>query len=100
MVPRRVDVVIVGGSNAMKNWDSVVVTCYMTLSAPVTLATFAHGGTLMHWKELNREATPRRHPLRAGKRGASPVTRVRAAMTTLPRPIHAAGIPRRVASQD
>lgn len=32
VVPRRVDVVIVGGSHAMKNWDSAVVTCYMSPS--------------------------------------------------------------------
>lgn len=56
-------------------------------------------GTLMHLKELDREATPRRHPLRAGRRDASPVTRVRAAMTALLRRLQAVGIPRRVASQ-
>lgn len=33
-------VVIIGGSHAMKNCDSLVVTCYMMLSAAVTLATF------------------------------------------------------------
>lgn len=56
-------------------------------------------GTLMHLKELDREATPRRHPRRAGRRDASPVTRVRAAITTLLRPLHKFGIPRRLASQ-
>lgn len=42
-------VVIIGGSHAMKNGDSVVVTCYMMVSAAVTLATFAlvQGG--VHW---------------------------------------------------
>lgn len=56
-------------------------------------------GTLMHLKELDQEATPTSHPLRAGRRDASPVTRVRAAMTTLLRRLQAVGIPRRVASQ-
>jgi hypothetical protein len=53
----------------------------------------------MHLKELEREATPRLHPLRAGRRDVSPVTGVRAAMTTLLRSLHAGGLPRRVASQ-
>jgi hypothetical protein len=56
-------------------------------------------GTLMHLKELDRQATPRLHPLRAGRRDASPDTGVRAAMTSLLRRLHAIGIPRRVASQ-
>ncbi len=56
-------------------------------------------GTLMHLKELDREAAPRLRPLRAGRRDASPVTGVRAAMTTLLRRLHTVGIPRRVASQ-
>jgi hypothetical protein len=56
-------------------------------------------GTLMHLKELDRQATPRLHPLRAGRRDASAVTAVRAALTTLLRRLHAVGIPRRVARQ-
>ena len=42
-------VIIIGGSHAMKNCDSLVVTCYMMLSAAVTLATFSvvQGG--VHW---------------------------------------------------
>jgi drug/metabolite transporter (DMT)-like permease len=42
-------IVIIGGSHAMKNCDSLVVTCYMMLSAAVTLATFGlvQGG--VHW---------------------------------------------------
>lgn len=34
-------VVIIGGSRAMKSSDSLVVTCYMMLSATVTLAAFS-----------------------------------------------------------
>jgi hypothetical protein len=56
-------------------------------------------GILMHLKELDQQATPRLHPLRGTRWDASPVTGVRAAMTTLLRRIHAVGIPRRVASQ-
>jgi hypothetical protein len=57
-------------------------------------------GVSMHLKELDRQATPKLHPLRARRRDASPVTAVRAAMTTLLRRLSAVGIPRRVASQD
>jgi len=56
-------------------------------------------GISMHLKELDRQATPRLRPLRGRRRDASPVTRVRAAMTTLLRRLHAVGIRRRVASQ-
>jgi hypothetical protein len=56
-------------------------------------------GISMHLKELERQATPRFHPLRTVRRDNSPVTGIRAAMTTLLRRLHAVGIPRRVARQ-
>ena len=54
----------------------------------------------MHLKELEREgeAAPRLHPLRGGRRDASPVAGVRVAMTTLLRRLNTFGIPRREAS--
>ena len=62
------------------------------------LAEFA---ILEHLNELEREreATPRLRPLRARRWDASPLTGVRAVMTTLLRHLHAVGIRRRVASQ-
>jgi hypothetical protein len=56
-------------------------------------------GIVMHLKELDRQATPRLRPLRAGRRDNSPVTAVRAAMIALLRRLHAVGIPQRTVSQ-
>jgi hypothetical protein len=56
-------------------------------------------GILMHLKELDRQATPRLHPLQGRRRGVSPIAGVRAAMGRLLRRLHAMGIPRRTASQ-
>jgi len=56
-------------------------------------------GILMHLKELDREATRRLHPVRAGRRDAFPVAGVRAALTTLLRRLQAVGIPARAPTQ-
>lgn len=56
-------------------------------------------GITMHLKELDRRATPKLHPLRARRQNASPVTALRAAMTTLLRRLHSVGTPGRVASK-
>jgi hypothetical protein len=56
-------------------------------------------GILSHLKELEREATPRLHPLRGRWQDASPLAGVKATMATLLRRLHAVGIPRRAASR-
>jgi hypothetical protein len=53
----------------------------------------------MHLRELERQATPRHHPLRAGRPDTSLATRVRAAMTTLLRSLYAVCLPKWMASQ-
>jgi hypothetical protein len=56
-------------------------------------------GATMHLKELDRQASPKPHPLRAIRQDGSPVTRLRAAMIAVLRRLHAVGIPGRAVSQ-
>jgi hypothetical protein len=56
-------------------------------------------GTMMYLKELERQEMLQLIPLRYGRRDASSVTGVRAAMIALLRRLSAVGIPGRVASK-
>ena len=56
-------------------------------------------GATMHLKELDRQATPKLSPLRAGRQNAAPVTAVRTAMMALLRRLNMVGLPGRLLSQ-
>jgi len=56
-------------------------------------------GTTMHLRELDRQGTPKLIPSRAGRRNASPVTAVGAAMVALLRRLSGVGISARLSSR-
>ena len=56
-------------------------------------------GATMHLNELDRQASPKLHPLQAMRQDGSPVTRLRAGMIAALRRLHAVCISGRAVSQ-